>query len=96
MLKHVVLMKFKASVTEADIEDLEKSLGALPALISEIRSYEFGRDIIHSPRSYDFSLVSDFDNLEALKRYQVHPDHQVVLGKVLSLCDSVLAVDFEH
>jgi hypothetical protein len=29
-----------------------------------------------------------------MKRYQVHPDHQVVIKKVLELCESVLAVDF--
>jgi hypothetical protein len=96
MLKHVVFMKFKEETTEAQIADLEQSLGALPASISEIKLYEFGRDIIHSERSYDFCLVSAFENLDALKRYQVHPDHVVVLNKVREMCSSILAVDFER
>jgi len=95
MLKHVVFMKFKPTATEAEIADLEKALAALPDAISEIKSFEFGRDIVHSERSYDFALVSSFENLDSLKRYQVHPDHVVVLGKVKQLCDSIMAVDFE-
>ena len=94
MLKHVVFMKFKETATEADILDLERSLGELPGIISEIKGYEFGRDVVKSERSYDFALVSTFDNLESLKRYQVHPDHVLVLEKVKKLVDSILAVDF--
>jgi len=95
MLKHIVFMKFKQAVTDREITDLEKGLGGLPGAIPEIRSYEFGRDIIRSERSYDFCLVSSFEDLESMKRYSVHPDHVVVLNKVRSMCDSVLAVDFE-
>jgi len=95
MLKHVVFMKFKPTATEADIADLEEALAALPAAIPEIKGYEFGRDIVRSERSYDFALVSAFENFDSLKHYQVHPDHVVVLGKVKQLCDSILAVDFE-
>lgn len=95
MLKHVVFMKFKGGTKDSDIADLEKSLGALPAVIREIRGYEFGRDIVRSERSYDFALVSTFENLDAMKAYQVHPDHLAVLAKVKDLCDGILAVDFE-
>lgn len=95
MLKHVVFMKFKPTATEAAIADMEAALRKLPGAIPEIKGYDFGRDIIHSERSYDFALVSTFDDLESMKRYQVHPDHVVVLGKVKELCESILAVDFE-
>jgi hypothetical protein len=94
MLKHVVLMKFKQSATEAEIEDLERSLGKLPPVIAEILGYEFGRDVLHSERSYDFALVSSFADLESLQLYQRHPDHQVVLKKITTICESILAVDF--
>ena len=94
MLKHIVFMKFKATVDEAQIGDLERSLAALPPLIGEIREYVFGRDVVRSERSYDFALVSAFNDLDTLKRYQVHPSHQEVLKKVVAMCDSILAVDF--
>lgn len=94
MVKHIVFMKFKANVGDAEISDLERSLAALPPVISEIKEYVFGRDVVHSERSYDFALVSSFTDLEALKRYQVHPNHQEVVKKVVAVCDSILAADF--
>ena len=94
MLRHVVFFKFKKRVREGEIADLEQSLAALPPVIPEILSYEFGRDVVRSERSYDLALISSFANLESMQRYQEHPDHQVVLKKVRELCESVLAVDF--
>jgi quinol monooxygenase YgiN len=94
MIKHVVLIKFKPEVTEDQVDDVERSLDALPGAIPEILSYDFGRDVVHSERSFDFGLVSSFSDLEALERYEEHPDHQAVLGKLKSLCDQIIVVDF--
>jgi len=94
MLNHVVLIKFKKDVTEKAIQELEDLLEELPNKIIEIHSYEFGRDIIHSDRSYDFALLSLFANMESLQRYKDHPDHQTVLNKILSISESIYAVDF--
>ena len=82
MITHLVMMKFKAGITAAHIDALEALLDRLPDQIHEIQSYDFGRDVVHSERSYDFALVSMFANLDTLKRYQVHPDHQVVVKKL--------------
>lgn len=95
MLKHVVFMKFKPVVTAPDIDQLKRDLGGLPALIPEIKEFVFGQDILRTERSWDFALVSAFENVEAMNRYQVHPDHQVVLQKVRAMCDSIVVVDFE-
>ena len=94
MIKHIVFMKFKAGVTDKDIQELEKGLGGLPGRIPEIKEYQFGRDIVHSERSFDFALVSAFDDLDAMKRYQVNPNHLPVVAKVKELSESILAVDF--
>ncbi len=96
MLKHVVFLKFKEGITDTEIAALEKALGGLPAKIPEIKGFQFGRDIVRSERSYDFSLVSDFADLEAMKRYQVHPDHVPVIAMVRSISAGILAVDFEY
>jgi len=95
MINHIVLIKFKPGVKESDIEDLEKHMDDLPNSIAEIHSYEFGRDIVRSERSYDFGLVSLFANTEALSRYQIHPDHLVLVEKLKGMCDSLITVDFE-
>lgn len=95
MLRHVVFFRFKTGTAEAEKENLEQSLRRLNGRIPEIRGFEVGRDIIRSERSYDLALISTFDDLPAMQRYQVHPDHQAVIAVVRRLCESVVAVDFE-
>lgn len=94
MIKHVVFMKFKPDVGEEQIERLRNSLSALPVKIPEIQEYSFGKDVIRSERSLDFALVSSFTDLEALKRYSEHPDHQSVVLLVRKLTERTLTVDY--
>jgi len=96
MIQHIVLLKFKPDTLPDDIADLEMRMDALPEAIVEIQSYEFGRDLVGSKRSYDFGLVSLFANLEAVQRYQVHPEHLKLLELIKKICESVITVDFEY
>jgi len=94
MLTHVVLFKFKPETSKEDIQQLAAGLGNLPHAIAEIREFRFGIDVIHSERSYDFGLISSFDDLAAMQRYQVHPEHQKVVAHVKTITSSVVAIDF--
>jgi hypothetical protein len=95
MLKHIVFMKFKPAVTASDIDQLKQALGDLPDLIPEIMEFVFGQDILRTERSWDFALVSTFENVEAMNRYQLHPEHQIVVQKVRAMCESIVVVDFD-
>jgi len=95
MIQHVVFFKFKPGTDAAQIDAIADGLAGLPERIEEIRGFVFGRDVIRSERSYDFALVSTFDDLAALDRYQVHPEHQKVVALVKEAAESVVAVDFE-
>ena len=75
MITHVVLFKFKPETTAGEIQQLVEGLGDLPQSIEDIREFRFGTDVIRSERSYDLGLVSSFDDLDALQRYQVYPEH---------------------
>ena len=94
MLTHVVLFKFKPETSPEQASQLEAGLKGLPTVIDEIREFRVGRDIIRSERSYDLGLVSAFDDLAAMQRYQVHPAHQQVVAMVKACWSSVVAVDF--
>ena len=95
MLTHVVLFKFKPETSAAQAARLEAGLKGLPAVIAEIREFRVGRDVVRSERSYDLALVSAFDDLAAMQRYQVHPAHQEVVTLVKAFCAGVVAVDFD-
>jgi hypothetical protein len=95
MITHIVLFKFKPETTDEEVQQLAEGLGGLPAIIEEIREFRFGTDVVHSERSYDLGLVSSFEDLDALQRYAVHPEHQKVVAHVKAIASSVVAVDFE-
>lgn len=95
MIKHVVLAKFKPGVTAAQIAELKRGLASLPAIIPEIKGYDFGEDA-RPEKTLDFALVSTFADQEAVKRYLVHPDHAVVGKYIRSLCENLQIIDFEH
>jgi len=95
MIRHVVMMKFKAGVSEEKITEVQDGLGSLPDSIPEIESYEFGRDMARSDRSHDFALVSIFADMDALQKYMMHPDHQKVVGMLKEICSDIRVVDYE-
>ena len=95
MVRHVVLFKFKADVSETDRAEFAARLKALPELIPGILKPEVGEDFLKSPRSYDVALVFGFEDRAAMDRYQAHPSHAPVLERVRQLCESALAVDYE-
>jgi hypothetical protein len=95
MIKHVVLAKMKPEVTASQIAELKKNLAALPAIIPEIKGYDFGEDV-RPEKTLDFALVSTFEDMAAVKRYLVHPDHMIVGKYIRSLCESLQIIDFEY
>lgn len=94
MIHHLVMLKFKPGVEEGQIDALESLLEDLPNKIIEIHLYEFGRDLLQSDRSYDFGLSALFANLEALDRYQKHPEHLKVVEIIRAISNDVIIADF--
>jgi len=94
MITHAVLMKFKTDIEEKTFSRLEAMLSSLPSKIPEIKRYVFGLDVVRSKRSYDFGLVSEFEDLPALESYQLHPEHQKVVSLLMEICEDIKAIDF--
>jgi len=95
MIFHVVMIKFKPEASDDQIGAIESALDDLPNHIVEINTYEFGRDVVNSERSYDFALIATFANLTSMQRYQTHPEHVAVLKKIRAISEDIRAVDFE-
>lgn len=94
MIKHIVFFKFEDYSKELAI----KSKGLLKDLagkVPQLRTLEVGEDLIRSDRSYDIALITTFDSLDDLAKYQVDPEHQKVAVFLRSVCQSIVAVDFE-
>lgn len=86
MVKHIVLFKLKeelpATEKQAVMNQFKEAIEALPAKISVIRKIEVGLNV-NPAEAWDIVLYSEFDSLEDVKTYAVHPDH-VAAGKLLA------------
>ncbi|WP_307758096.1 Dabb family protein [uncultured Mediterranea sp.] len=98
MVKHIVLFKLKDEVPAetklAAMNAFKAAIEALPARIPFIRKIEVGLNINPS-ETWSIALYSEFDSLDDVKRYAVHPDH-VAAGKLLAdVKESRACVDYE-
>ena len=98
MVKHIVLFKLRADVpAEQRLEAMRSfkaAIEALPERISCIRKVEVVLNVNPS-EAWHIALYSEFDSLDDVKRYAVHPDH-VAAGKLLAeVKESRACVDYE-
>lgn len=99
MIRHVVMFKFKEEADgKSKMENVlatRAMLEALPAKIPQILASEVhvGADGAN-PENCDLLLISDFESLETLREYIVHPDHKAVGAFMRPLRESRAGFDF--
>ena len=93
MLTHLVCFKYKSDTSESARHDHRARLRAL-AHLDGVVSLVVGEDVVRSPRSYDTGLVIVFQDRAGLDAYQRDPKHVPVAQFGVSICDSIVAVDF--
>lgn len=98
MVKHIVLFKLKDEVSAdeklAAMSAFKKAIEVLPVTIPVIRKIEVGLNI-NSSESWSIALYSEFDTLDDVKAYAVHP-HHVAAGKLIAdVKESRACVDYE-
>lgn len=98
MIRHVVMF----SVTGDDADAKAASAGALRDLLTslvgavpQLRHLEVGTSLGRVDGHWDVVLVTDFDSVDDLDAYQVHPEHQRVVGAMAPLVHTRAVVDYE-
>jgi len=94
MLTHIVSFKYKSDVTETMRQEHRQRLAGLSGL-SGVVDLKVGADQVRSPRSFDTGLVVVFKDRAGLDAYAVDPRHAPVAQFGASLCEQIVAVDFE-
>ena len=94
MVRHIVLFKIKDEV-KADIPDMVEKFYGMKGKIEGMVSLEAGADFLHSDRSYDVALITEFESREALDAYQTHPVHVPVSRRMSEVRVSAVACDYE-
>ncbi len=98
MIRHIVMFRFKEEAegkTKAEnVLATKEMLEALPAKIPQIKSSSVLLNTEGAnPENADLILISDFDSLEDLDTYIVHPDHKAVGAFMRPLRESRAGID---
>ena len=94
MLLHLVSFKYKAEIDAAVRAQHRQRLAGLRGLDGVI-DLKVGEDVVRSPRSFDTGLAITFPDRAALDAYQTNATHVPVAQFGVSLCEQIVAVDFE-
>lgn len=90
MVRHIVMWKFKEEAEglskKENLLKVKAMLEALPEKIDFIRKIEvnFNENDNGNGKNFDAVLISEFDSLDDVKRYRVHPEH-VKISQYVSL-----------
>ena len=86
MIRHIVLIRFRTDVTEAQIAAMFAEIEEIRTKISGVLAITSGRS--ESPekieRGYMHGFVVDFEGWDALAAYQTHPDHKALGAKLVA------------
>jgi hypothetical protein len=93
------MWKFKESALgntrEENINEFATRLKALVGVIDEIVSLRAEKNILPGETASDLVLLSEFNSMEDLEKYNKHPEHQKVLAFGKEVIAERRAVDFE-
>ncbi len=96
-IHHMVLLKFKPSISEDKIDVLFSQIAELKNLIPGIEYYADGP--YSSPEGmnegYTHGFLMTFENVKTRDEYLPHPEHERVKSAILPCVDGACGFDFE-
>jgi hypothetical protein len=98
MVKHIVLFRLDTTKPECErarvAQEFKGRIEALPAVIPFLRKVEVGVNI-NEGETWDITLYSEFDSLEDVKAYAVHPAHVACAALLKEYKTDRACVDYE-
>ena len=99
MIRHIVMFKLKATEGMSEYDNALEAEKRFGKVIENVECMKKGELVINSKEAdqsnYTISLICDFDNINDLNAYQVHPVH-VEFAKFLGTVKTERAcIDYE-
>ncbi len=96
MIKHIVMIRLRTDIDYRfhagnliqRLEDLKKTIDVIDCL-------EIGKNISDFPWSGDIVLYTEFENMDKLNNYRIHPAHQSVLEYLQEIAAEIRVTDYE-
>jgi heme-degrading monooxygenase HmoA len=98
VIRHVVSWRLNDGDEQAKARayaEIAAALTVLPNSIPGILSFTVARNVAYPVKNFDVILVADFETLDGLEAYQVHPDHLAAAAVVGARVAARACVDFE-
>jgi hypothetical protein len=89
------MWKLKDEGRAENAQKIKSLLEGLSGRIGGLKSAVVGIDLKAEDTSFDAVLVSEFDSLEALAEYKIHPEHVKISAFVKSVRTDRKTVDYE-
>jgi hypothetical protein len=93
------MFRLKEFENEADktaaLSEVLKRLNELPIKINLIRKFEAGVDVRKLEWSYDISIVMDFNSMDDLDAYTIHPAHKEFVAFNKNISEHKVCIDYE-
>ena len=94
-IRHVVVFRFAAGITDEHRDAIAAALRGLPAAIPEIAGYTVGGDAGLIDGNWDFAVVADFASVDDYVAYRDNPEHRAVIDDLIRpVVDQRAAVQF--
>ncbi|VEA66612.1 Stress responsive A/B Barrel Domain [Serratia plymuthica] len=86
MYKHIILFKFKASISTTDALELLHQLGELKNQIPEIKKYSYGMNDGDNANNlgFEYAFVMEFNSKQDRDAYQINDHHQTFINETLN------------
>ena len=96
MIRHILLVQFKATAQTKDIEEVRALFEAMPEKIDGVVSVEWGEN--DSPeglnKSYTHAVLMTFSDHAARERYLPHPEHDALKAVFVPLVEDIVVLDY--
>jgi len=102
VIAHIVLLQPRADLTVQQRDEALATLRPAAADVPDIRRFRLGRRVKHGlpgyeqlmPHDFEFALIIEVDDMEALKRYLAAPAHAALGQLFYTATTSALAYDY--
>ena len=94
MIRQITLIRFKPEVKADQIQAMAKGFQGLVNIVPTVSRFEFGQDLNIRDDTWDYALVIDFPDEEALFSYRDHPTHLSFANRFMPLIDEVARVQY--
>jgi len=96
-VKHIVIWNLNAdddAARDRDAARIDELLTGLVGTVESIRSLEVVRNVAYPEANGDVAVVAEFDDVEGLDAYVVHPAHQEAAAEIRTLVTGRGAIDY--